>query len=81
MYGQPGLFARLVRLDRGTRRGIDCRQACECSLMLTGKLISVVVACYRDGGNVREMYSRLTSVLPSSPNQSGNCVVKYATRR
>jgi dolichol-phosphate mannosyltransferase len=32
--------------------------------MLTGKLISVVVACYRDGGNVREMYSRLTSVLP-----------------
>jgi dolichol-phosphate mannosyltransferase len=32
--------------------------------VLTDKLISVVVACYRDGGNVREMYSRLTSVLP-----------------
>ena len=32
--------------------------------MLTDKLISVVVACYRDAGNVREMYSRLTSVLP-----------------
>jgi len=31
--------------------------------MLTDKVISVVVACYRDGGNVREMYSRLTSVL------------------
>jgi glycosyltransferase involved in cell wall biosynthesis len=32
--------------------------------VLTDKLISVVVACYRDAGNVREMYSRLTSVLP-----------------
>lgn len=32
--------------------------------MLTDKLISVVVACYRDAGNVREMYGRLTSVLP-----------------
>ena len=32
--------------------------------MLTDKMISVVVACYRDAGNVREMYSRLTSVLP-----------------
>lgn len=32
--------------------------------MLTDKLISVVVACYRDAGNVREMCSRLTSVLP-----------------
>jgi dolichol-phosphate mannosyltransferase len=33
-------------------------------IVLTDKLISVVVACYRDAGNVREMYSRLTSVLP-----------------
>ena len=32
--------------------------------MLTDKPISVVVACYRDAGNVREMYSRLTGVLP-----------------
>jgi glycosyltransferase involved in cell wall biosynthesis len=32
--------------------------------VLTDKLISVVVACYRDAGNVREMYSRLSSVLP-----------------
>jgi dolichol-phosphate mannosyltransferase len=32
--------------------------------VLTDKLISVVVACYRDAGNVREMCSRLTSVLP-----------------
>jgi dolichol-phosphate mannosyltransferase len=32
--------------------------------MLTDKVISVVVACYRDAGNVREMYSRLTNVLP-----------------
>ena len=31
--------------------------------MLTGKTISVVVACYRDAGNVREMYRRLTEVL------------------
>lgn len=31
--------------------------------MLTDKLISVVVACYRDAGNVREMSSRLTSAL------------------
>ncbi len=33
------------------------------TLVLTGKAISVVVACYRDGGNVREMYRRLTEVL------------------
>jgi len=32
--------------------------------MLTGKLISVVVACYRDAGNVREMHARLSAVLP-----------------
>jgi dolichol-phosphate mannosyltransferase len=32
--------------------------------VLTDKLISVVIACYRDAGNVHEMYSRLTSVLP-----------------
>ena len=31
--------------------------------MLTGKTISVVVACYRDAGSVREMYRRLTEVL------------------
>jgi dolichol-phosphate mannosyltransferase len=31
--------------------------------VLTGKTISVVVACYRDAGNVREMYRRLTEVL------------------
>ena len=31
--------------------------------MLTGKTISVVVACYRDAGSVREMYRRLTGVL------------------
>ena len=37
--------------------------------MLTDKPISVVVACYRDAGNVREMYSRLTGVLPQvTPN-------------
>lgn len=32
--------------------------------MLTDHSISVVVACYRDAGNVREMYARLSSVLP-----------------
>ena len=31
--------------------------------MLTGKTISVVVACYGDAGSVREMYRRLTEVL------------------
>ena len=31
--------------------------------MLTGKSISVVVACYRDAGSVHEMYRRLTAVL------------------
>ena len=31
--------------------------------MLTEKLISVVVACYRDADNVSEMYRRLTEVL------------------
>ena len=31
--------------------------------MLTGKTISVVVACYRDAGSVRETYRRLTEVL------------------
>jgi dolichol-phosphate mannosyltransferase len=31
--------------------------------VLTGKTISVVVACYRDAGSVREMYRRLTEVL------------------
>jgi dolichol-phosphate mannosyltransferase len=31
--------------------------------VLTGKTISVVVACYRDAGSVREMYRRLTAVL------------------
>lgn len=31
--------------------------------MLTDKTVSVVVACYRDAGSVREMYRRLTSVL------------------
>jgi len=31
--------------------------------VLTEKTISIVVACYRDGGNVREMYRRLTDVL------------------
>jgi dolichol-phosphate mannosyltransferase len=37
--------------------------------VLTDKPISVVVACYRDAGNVREMYSRLTGVLPQvTPN-------------
>lgn len=32
--------------------------------MLTDKLLSVVVACYRDAGNVNEMYRRLAEVLP-----------------
>jgi len=32
--------------------------------VLTDHSISVVVACYRDAGNVREMYARLSSVLP-----------------
>ena len=31
VYRQPGLFARALRLDRGTRRGYDCRRTCECS--------------------------------------------------
>ena len=31
--------------------------------MLTDKLISIVVACYRDADNVSEMYRRLTEVL------------------
>ena len=31
--------------------------------MLTGKSISVVVACYRDAGSVREMHRRLAEVL------------------
>jgi dolichol-phosphate mannosyltransferase len=31
--------------------------------VLTEKLISVVVACYRDADNVTEMYRRLTEVL------------------
>jgi len=33
--------------------------------VLTGKMISVVVACYRDAGSVREMHRRLTEVLRS----------------
>jgi len=33
--------------------------------MLQQKSISVVVACYADGGNVREMHRRLTAVLPA----------------
>jgi polyisoprenyl-phosphate glycosyltransferase len=32
--------------------------------VLTECSISVVVACYRDAGNVREMHTRLTAVLP-----------------
>jgi polyisoprenyl-phosphate glycosyltransferase len=31
--------------------------------VLTDKTISIVVACFRDAGNVREMYRRLTEVL------------------
>ncbi len=31
--------------------------------MLTQKMISVVVACYKDAGSVNEMYKRLTAVL------------------
>lgn len=31
--------------------------------MLTAKMISVVVACYRDAGSVHEMHRRLTAVL------------------
>src|ERR1700730_2920401 len=31
--------------------------------MLTLKTVSVVVACYRDAGSVREMYRRLTETL------------------
>ena len=31
--------------------------------MLTDRMISVVVACYRDGGSVEEMHRRLTGVL------------------
>ena len=31
--------------------------------MLTNKMISVVVACYRDAGSIGEMYNRLTAVL------------------
>ena len=33
--------------------------------MLQQKSISVVVACYADGGNVREMHRRLTAILPA----------------
>jgi glycosyltransferase involved in cell wall biosynthesis len=37
--------------------------------MLTLKMISVVVACYRDAGNVKEMYRRLTEMLAEeAPN-------------
>jgi glycosyltransferase involved in cell wall biosynthesis len=37
--------------------------------MLTLKMISVVVACYRDAGSVREMYRRLTETLvEAAPN-------------
>ncbi len=37
--------------------------------MLTLKMISVVVACYRDAGSVREMYRRLTEMLAeTAPN-------------
>ncbi len=37
--------------------------------MLTDKLISIVVVCYRDAVNVREMYRRLTDVMPQvTPN-------------
>ena len=37
--------------------------------MLTDHLISIVVVCYRDAANVREMYRRLTDVLPQvTPN-------------
>jgi dolichol-phosphate mannosyltransferase len=37
--------------------------------VLTGKTISVVVACYLDAGSVREMYRRLTEVLSGvTPN-------------
>ena len=32
--------------------------------MLTNKKISAVVVCYRDEGNIREMYRRLSLVLP-----------------
>lgn len=31
--------------------------------MLTLRMVSVIVACYRDGGNVTEMYRRLTETL------------------
>jgi len=31
--------------------------------MLTEKMLSIVVACYRDAGSVKEMYRRLTSTL------------------
>jgi len=32
--------------------------------VITDKALSVVVACYRDAGNVQEMYRRLTEMLP-----------------
>src|SRR3974390_2067061 len=37
--------------------------------MMQQKSISVVVACYADGGNVQEMHRRLTAILPQlTPN-------------
>ena len=31
--------------------------------MLTDRYISIVIACYRDAGNVEEMYRRLTEAM------------------
>lgn len=61
--------------------------------MLTDKKISVVVACYRDGGSVHEMYGRLTAILRSitpsyeiiyvndnSPDDAGELLGQLASR-
>lgn len=35
----------------------------------TGRLVSIVIACYKDEGSVREFYRRLTEVIPpAAPN-------------
>ena len=61
--------------------------------MLTEKTISVVVACYRDAGSVREMYRRLTKTLSdvtdryeiifvndSSPDNAEELLTKIASQ-
>jgi len=61
--------------------------------MRTDKSLSVVIACYRDAGSVREFYRRLTEILPSltpnyeiiyvndaSPDDAGEILAELADR-